>query len=77
MRNLVFLILFLLSSACSKISLSQSLSGTSQNTRDREKSQINSKEKFQSRFGGTLKLTQRGQDAKTLNPWTSTEATSG
>jgi len=28
-------------------------------------------------FGGTLKLTQRGQDPKTLNPWTSTESTSG
>ena len=32
--------------------------------------------KTSSRFGGTLKLTQRGQDAKTLNPWTSTEGTS-
>ena len=61
--------LFLLSSACSKTSLSQSLLGISQNTGDAQKSQ--------SRFGGTLKLTQRGQDAKTLNPWTSTEATSG
>jgi len=30
-----------------------------------------------SKFGGTLKLTQRGLDPKTLNPWTSTEATSG
>jgi peptide/nickel transport system substrate-binding protein len=77
MRNLVFLILFLLSSACSKISLSQSSLLTFPDVGDKEKSQINSREKFQSRFGGTLKLTQRGQDAKTLNPWTSTEGTSG
>ncbi len=27
-----------------------------------------------SKFGGTLKLTQRGQDAKTLNPWIATDA---
>ena len=29
-----------------------------------------------SKFGGILTLTQRGQDPKTLNPWISTEATS-
>ncbi|NQY80919.1 MAG: ABC transporter substrate-binding protein [Candidatus Caenarcaniphilales bacterium] len=29
-----------------------------------------------SKFGGILKLTQRGQDAKTLNPWIATDASS-